>query len=240
MTESKVSICVLFPELLGTYGDGGNAVVLSKRLQWRGIESELVEVSTGQTIPETCDIYVLGGGEDQPQTSVTDILLETKVLNRAVARGAVVFAVCAGMQIIGKSFAVGENTKEGIGLLDITTVRGPGKRRVGELVTDPDPEFVSGRLTGYENHGGITSLGADAKPLARVVSGKGNDDGSGYEGAVSGRVLGTYLHGPGLARNPALADRLLTWAVDRTLEPLDDGDIDELRRERFKSAGALS
>src|SRR5688500_2942409 len=108
--STKVSICLLFPDLLGTYGDGGNATVLAKRLEWRGIDHEVVPVTTGKTVPTSCDIYLLGGGEDQPQSTVTDQLANGRPLSKAVDNGAVVFSVCAGMQIIGESFAVGTGT----------------------------------------------------------------------------------------------------------------------------------
>jgi CobQ-like glutamine amidotransferase family enzyme len=115
---------------------------------------------------------------------------------------------------------------------------------VGELVADIDagaPRAIDGRplprLTGFENHGGVTTLGPDARPLARVVSGVGNGAGDGTEGAWSGRVVGTYLHGPVLARNVALADLLLGWALgdggDGLLTPLDDAEEDALRAERL-------
>jgi lipid II isoglutaminyl synthase (glutamine-hydrolysing) len=235
--SSKLSICVLFPDLLGTYGDGGNATVLHERLAWRNIDSEVVSVKMGEAIPDSCAVYLLGGGEDQPQTSVTEVLAESRVLHRAVANRAVVFAVCAGMQVLGESFAVaGDKTQAGLGLLDVTTVRGSGDRRVGELLAKPNPVIGYETLTGYENHGGITRLGKDAQPLGYVRSGHGNDDGQGSEGAFQGRVVGTYLHGPALARNPELADRLLGWATNQELSPLDDSEVGELRRERLAAA----
>ena len=239
MTKSVVSICLLYPDLLGTYGDGGNATVLSKRLTWRGIDNEIVPVAMGASVPKTCDLYVMGGGEDQPQSTVTSELSDSKALHRAVENGAAVLAVCAGMQVLGTEFAVaGGEARPGLGLLDIATVRGEGTRRVGEVVSRPDPAFGVELLTGYENHGGITRLGPDAVRLGRVITGAGNDDGQGSEGAVSGKVLGTYLHGPVLARNPQLADLLLSWAVGSAVAPLDDAAIDDLRQERIRSSAA--
>jgi len=241
--KSKVSICLLYPDLLGTYADGGNATVLLQRLEWRGLAGEVLRVTMDETVPETCDIYLMGGGEDQPQSTVTDRLLESRALHRAVANNAVVFAVCAGMQLLGESFAVaGDKVKDGLGLLDVRTVRGTGERRVGELATQPFDEFGIGRLTGYENHGGVTQLGAGVRPFAKVLSGKGNDDGTGTDGAINGRVLGTYLHGPALARNSQLADLLLSWALGESfdsLKPLDevDEEVDALRSERFAALG---
>ncbi len=236
---SKVTVALLFPDLLGTYGDSGNAVILAQRLRWRGIDAEVLTVRSGEPVPGSCQIYVVGGGEDLPQAQAARQLgagQDSGPLRRAVDSGAVVLAVCAGVQILGRSF-VGPDGRQavGLGLLDCTTRRGSRSRAVGEMVVDPVGALGLPALTGYENHGGVTTLGPGASPLGRVRYGRGNDDGSGTDGVWSGRVLGTYLHGPVLARNPALADRLLSWAVGN-LEPLDDSECEELRRDRFAAA----
>lgn len=231
-----VSIALLYPELLGTYGDGGNATVLAQRLRWRNIPAEVVDVHAGEAVPRGCQIYLMGGGEDAPQTLASRELRSNGALTAAVEGGSAVLAVCAGLQVLGHRFA-GEDGKahEGLGLLDCETHRDDGPRRVGEVVVTPDPSLDLPTLTGYENHGGVTSLGPDAKPLGRVVVGHGNDCGDGSEGIVSGRVVGTYLHGPVLARNPALADYLLS-SVLGPLDPLDDAEVDALRKERLHAA----
>ncbi|MGI8983031.1 MAG: type 1 glutamine amidotransferase [Acidimicrobiales bacterium] len=231
-----VSIALLYPELLGTYGDGGNATVLAQRLRWRGLAAEVVDVHAGEAIPRACQIYVMGGGEDAPQALAARELRSGSALQDAVAGGAAVLAVCAGLQVLGRRFA-GDDGKvhDGLGLLDCETHRDDGPRRVGEVVVTPAPDLGLPDLTGYENHGGVTTLGAGAHPLGRVVVGKGNDGGDGTEGVVAGRVVGTYLHGPVLARNPGLADHLLT-SVLGALAPLDDTDVDALRKERLHSA----
>jgi len=241
---SAVRLALLFPELLGTYGDGGNARVLVQRLRWRGVAAEAVTVAVGRPVPDSCDLYLLGGGEDGPQTLAVRDLAAGGSLRRAVGAGAAVLAVCAGFQILGQRFA-GEGGRpcDGLGLLDCTTIRGGGRRRIGELVVDPATELGLDVLTGYENHGGLTRLGPGTRPLGRVVAGHGNGTGDGTEGAVAGRVIGTYLHGPVLARNPGLADLLLAWVVGE-LPPLPpDGAwepaVDRLRRQRLAAAGRL-
>jgi CobQ-like glutamine amidotransferase family enzyme len=243
--ESAVRIAALYPDLLGTYGDGGNATVLAQRLRWRGIPVEVVTVPAGQPAPDSCDLYLVGGGEDGPQSQAARELAESRALHRAVDRGAAVLAVCAGMQILGHRFPDATGTDQpGLGLLDCDTVRVDRPRAVGELLTQParvhGPDGTTtdlGPLTGFENHAGRTVLGAGARPLAPVEIGEGNGDGG--EGLVSGRVVGTYLHGPVLARNPALADLLLGWVVSpERLTPLDDHDMDELRRVRLRAARA--
>ncbi len=233
-----MGIGLLFPDLLGTYGDSGNAVVLGRRLAWRGVESEIVTVRSGDAVPESCQIYVVGGGEDQPQASAARQLgagRDSGPLRRAVDSGAVVFAVCAGLQILGRRFRGPSGDEDGLGLFDCTTVPGTGPRAVGEIVVEPLDELGLPTLSGYENHSGVTTLGAGSQPLGGVVHGVGNGSGSGTDGVVTGHCLGTYLHGPALARNPALADLLLSWVLG-PLDPLDDSEQDALRQERLAAA----
>ena len=233
-TKAPVEIVLVYQSLLGIYGDRGNATVLTKRLQWRGYETTLTVVEPGDPLPDSGQVYLLGGGEDAAQISAVNALRADGGLHRAVDRGAGVFAVCAGYQIIGTSFTVGENDDvvEGLGLLDVSTRRGP-TRAVGEILTHwIGREGTDAWLTGFENHGGYTTLGPTATPLATVEIGVGND-GRGTEGAVNGTVIGTYPHGPVLARNPALADHILQLALGEGLEPLHRPEIDRLRRERL-------
>ena len=153
-----------------------------------------------------------------------------------------VLAVCAGFQIVGTSFpGAGGEAHEGVGLLDVETVKPTGPRAVGEVLVDLDPEALGPlpTLTGFENHGGATARGDGVAALGQVVAGVGNGVGDGTEGAVCGRVVGTYLHGPVLARNPALADVLLSWALgDVALSPLDDAEPEALRAERLATVGS--
>jgi len=242
---SAVRIALLYPELLGTYGDRGNARVLLQRLTWRGVPAELIEAPWGVPAPESCDIYVLGGGEDSPQASAAAALISEGALHRAVGGGAAVLGICAGFQILGHSFFGPDGkARPGLGLIDCTTARRASPRIVGEILVEPNPAAWGGgggaeprlpALSGYENHAGLTDLGPGAAPLGRVDVGVGNGDGT--EGAVGGHVVGTYLHGPALARNPALADLILSWFAGE-LEPLDDSEITELRAERRQFVAA--
>ena len=231
---APVEIVLVYQSLLGIYGDRGNATVLAKRLQWRGYDTTLSVVEPGDALPDTGQVYLLGGGEDAAQISAVNALRADGGLHRAVDRGAAVFAVCAGYQIIGYSFTVGERDEviEGLGLLDVTTTRGP-VRAVGEILTRwHGREGDDALLSGFENHGGHTTLGPSATPLARVEVGVGNAA-DGTEGAIDGSVIGTYPHGPVLARNPALADHVLQLALGEELAPLPRPEIDELRRQRL-------
>jgi CobQ-like glutamine amidotransferase family enzyme len=225
--DSIVHIGLLLPEVLGTYGDTGNAQVLCQRLRWRGIEAEVVPVGLGVPVPSTLDIYLLGGGEDGAQALAAAHLRKHR---RALTPEAVVFGVCAGLQVLGTRFRGLDGVDhDGLGLLDVTTE--PGERRaVSELVATSS-EILDEPLTGFENHLGVSKLGAGSDPLGQVVRGTGNGDGT--EGAVTGHIVGTYLHGPALARNPALADLLLTWTAGHPLPPLELPEVDRLRGERL-------
>jgi lipid II isoglutaminyl synthase (glutamine-hydrolysing) len=251
MSESAVRIALVYPELLGTYGDGGNAHILATRLRWRGLDAEVVSVPAGADIPADCDLYLLGGGEDEPQVLAVDGLRRGRSLAGAVDRGAVVLAVCAGFQIAGESFPGSDGVvHEGVGLLPVETRRSfgqPGEpvppRAVGDIVVDPRPELALPPLLGYENHGGRTRPLPDASgtPLGTVRRGVGSAVGNGTadraEGWVSGRVLATYLHGPVLAQNPALADLLLGWVVGDLPELGGPEEVDLLRRARYLALG---
>jgi CobQ-like glutamine amidotransferase family enzyme len=225
-----VRVVWLYPDLLSTYGDRGNLLILARRARARNLPVEAIEVRSDQPVPELADIYLLGGGEDGPQALAARRLTTDGGLHRAVARGAAVLAVCAGYQLMGMSFFAKGEQCPGLELLDLRSDRGPS-RAVGELAGVPDPTLGLPTITGFENHGGRTHLGPGVKPLARVTAGVGNDGTS--EGAWHGTVLGTYLHGPALARNPAIADLLLRWGTGSTLEPLDDTWPDRLRTERL-------
>jgi CobQ-like glutamine amidotransferase family enzyme len=230
--SSALSIVVLLPDILGTYSDAGNAVVLAERARRRGIPAQLRPVRVDEVPPRTADVYVIGGGEDTAQLAAAAWLARQR-LRDELAERAVVLAVCAGFQLLGAGMTDrAGHTHPGVGVLDVTTT--PGARRaVGEITTTATVPGV-GRLTGFENHLGRTTLGAGVRPLGHVERGIGNGApgrGRGADGAVtaSGTVIGTYLHGPVLARNPALADHLLTLATGRTLAPLELPDQEPMR-----------
>ncbi|MET9064924.1 type 1 glutamine amidotransferase [Streptosporangium sandarakinum] len=230
-SDSILRLVWIYPDLLSTYGDQGNVLILEQRAQRRGIPVQTIHVRSADPVPESGDIYLIGGGEDRPQILAAERLRRDGGLNRAVARGATLLAVCAGYQIMGSTFGGEEGQPvQGIGLLDIASGRGAG-RAVGELAGEADPALGIPMLTGFENHMGVTRLGPGVRPLARTAVGTGNGDGT--EGCYAGKTVGTYLHGPALARNPGLADLLLTWAVGAQLPPIDDSWYERLRQERL-------
>ena len=232
MADSTVRIGLVLPDVMGTYGDGGNSVVLRQRLRLRGIDAEIVEVTLSDPVPESLDLYTLGGAEDYAQRLATKHLIRYPGLQRAAARGAPVLAICAAIQVLGHWYETSSGEcVDGVGLLDVTTSPQP-KRTIGEVVSQPLLPGLTEPMTGFENHRGGTVLGPAAAPLARVISGAGNRAGDGIDGAVQGSVIATYLHGPCLARNPQLADLLLTGVVGE-LSPLELDEVALLRRERL-------
>lgn len=217
----------LYPELMSIYGDRGNVIALQQRALWRGIEVEVRSHSAGSTLdPEWADLYFFGGGQDQGQDVVGEELQGPTgaSLRDGIAGGAAVLSICGGYQLLGHEY-VPEVAPAipGLGVLDVRTTA--GKRRfVGNLVVEGE----DGVLVGFENHSGKTYLGPAARPLGHVLVGNGNNGEDKTEGAVQGKVIGCYLHGSLLPKNPGLADRLISWGLERrhgpvTLLPLDDG-----------------
>jgi CobQ-like glutamine amidotransferase family enzyme len=232
MSESTVRIGLVLPDVMGTYGDGGNAVVLRQRLLLRGITAEIVEITLDDPVPESLDLYTLGGAEDYAQRLATRHLIKYPGLQRAADRGAPVLAICAAIQVLGHWYETSSGERvDGVGMLDLTTSP-QSARTIGELVATPLLTGVSQQLTGFENHRGGTVLGPDASPLSAVVKGAGNRAGDGFDGAVQGSVVATYMHGPCLARNPDLADLLLSKVVGE-LSPLRLPEVELLRSERL-------
>jgi len=232
VAESTVRIGLVLPDVMGTYGDGGNAVVLRQRLRMRGHDAEIVEITLADPVPSELDLYTLGGAEDYAQRLATKHLIRYPGLQQAAARGAPVLAICAAIQVLGHWYETSSGERvDGVGLLDVTTSP-QDNRTIGEVVSMPMVDGLSEKLTGFENHRGGTVLGPGAQPLARVISGAGNRAGDGIDGAVAGSVVATYLHGPCLARNPELADHLLSRVVG-DLKPLEVNEVTQLRKERL-------
>lgn len=241
--KDTLSIGVIDPEVLGTYGDTGNALVLAYRARARGIPARVIHTHLDEAIPADLDVYVMGGGEDTAQALAAEHLRHSTAFLRALGRGKPLLAICASLQILGRSYtdATGR-TVDGAGVLDIATTP-QGHRSIGELVTQPLIPGLTRPLTGFENHGGATVLGPDARPLGRVLSGHGNTEtpaGEAVDGACQGGVIATYMHGPVLARNAELADLLLARALGcapADLAPVALPLVDRLHDERVRAAG---
>jgi lipid II isoglutaminyl synthase (glutamine-hydrolysing) len=225
--KKKFTVGWLYPDLMNIYGDRGNILTLLKRAEWRGYDARLLELGRGTTKKmDEVDVFFFGGGQDREQALVYEDLLEHKQLplERAVASGAVVLAVCGGYQLLGHYYQTAEGERyPGIGLIDVRTEA--GKRRfIGDVVVDSDMvDLVPSTLVGFENHSGRTFLGPKATPIGRLRMGFGNNGSDGTEGCLQGGVVGTYLHGSLLPKNPHLADHLMRSALRRR-------GVDELSR----------
>ena len=231
---SAIRLVWVYPDLLSTYGDRGNLLVLARRARLRGIPVEIAEVNSDQRVPVDGDIYLLGGGEDLPQVLAARRLAGGGLSAAGRPRGRGLRGLRRLPDHRDGVRRGGGPPVPGLGLLDLRSGRGQ-RRGVGEITADVDPALGVERLTGFENHQGTTARGPEVKPLAKVLTGVGNGDGT--EGAYSGRVLGTYLHGPALVRNPSLADLLLGW-VAGVLPPIDPKQEElvlSLRRERLSA-----
>jgi CobQ-like glutamine amidotransferase family enzyme len=219
----KIRVGHLYPYYLNIYADRGNIAVLARRAAWRDHELEVEPISLGEAVrPGEHDLYYVGGGQDREQALIApDMAAKGPELAEAVAGGAAVLAVCGGYQLLGRFYRDRQGAElPGAGLLPLHTVAGE-RRMIGDVLLECELEPGERRtLAGFENHAGQTHLDDGAEPLGRVVAGFGNDGESGYEGCRAGRVVGTYLHGPLLPRNPWFADWVLAQAAaHRTGEP---------------------
>jgi lipid II isoglutaminyl synthase (glutamine-hydrolysing) len=246
MVSPTLRVCALYPELLNIYADRGNLLVLERRCAWRGIGFQVSTSGLGDPLEaDGHDLFYIGGGQDRDQRLCAEDLLATKALalRAGGASGKVVLGVCGGYQLLGHSYALEGETIEGVGLLDVRTVREPGPRLIGNVAIEVSPPLLGARaggrprvLAGFENHGGRTYLGPRANPLGRVLRGHGNDGRSGQEGAFRGHTIGTYLHGPLLPKNAWFADWLIATALG-----LDPAELPPLQDELEERAhvGAL-
>jgi len=226
----KFTVGWLYPDLMNIYGDRGNILTLLKRAEWHGLEARLVELGRGAaTEMQDVDVFFFGGGQDREQALIYDDLRQFKQesLQRAVDDGAQILAVCGGYQLLGHYYQTAEGERfDGIGMLDVKTEAGK-KRFIGDVVVQTGFEgMVHDTLVGFENHSGRTFLGPGAQRLGKVLMGKGNNGSDKTEGAVQGNIIGTYLHGSLLPKNPHLADHLIGKALKRrgdgALSHLDD------------------
>lgn len=227
----KITIGHLYPELLNLYGDRGNIQCLVKRCQWRGIDVEVKAYEQEDEIDfSALDIVLLGGGSDREQMIVCEKLREIREDFRTyVESDGVVIAICGGYQLLGNYYKTELGMIEGLGLVDMQTEQGE-ERLIGNIVMQS--ELFEVPIVGFENHGGRTCICGN-RPLGKVLHGYGNDGKSGYEGVIYRNVVGTYLHGPLLPKNPQFADWLLTRALERKygkeveLAQLDDREETE-------------
>ena len=226
----KLTIGHLYPDLLNLYGDRGNIQCLMKRCQWRGIEAETIAFESNDRVDFSgLDIVLLGGGSDREQMLVCEKLKEIRDdFKSYVESDGVVIAICGGYQLLGKYYKTYQGTITGLELVDMYTEQGEG-RLIHNIVLKS--ELFDMPIVGFENHGGRTCI-QNNKPLGKVLTGAGNDGTSGYEGVVYRNVIGTYLHGPLLPKNPQLADWLILRALKKKYgEEVELTDLDDTQEK---------
>lgn len=219
----RVKILHLFPDLLDQYFDSGNVLCMEKRLQWRGIDCEVAKVCRDEKLPDLSDvdIVLMGGGADNEQLYVCRHLLGFKnELKSFIEDNGSMIAICGAYQLLGNYYKLKNETIRGLEILDIYTESGED-RLMGDIILEAD-FLENSYIVGFENHGGRTFIGTH-KPFGKVLYGSGNSDGCGYDGVIYKNLIGTYLHGPLLPKNPKLCDYILTNAIKRRY-----GDFGEL------------
>ena len=240
---STIRVGHLYPDYLNIYADRGNIAVLARRAAWRGHDLAVAEIYLADLIrPGGHDLYYIGGGQDREQLLVAgNLAAKAEPLHEAVAGGAAMLAVCGGYQLLGRGYR-GFHGEEmpGVGLLPLETVAGT-RRMIGDVLIECELDLgVRRSVAGFENHAGRTVLDPGAQPLGRVLAGFGNDGESGFEGCRLDRVVGTYLHGPLLPRNPWLADWLLGCALARAAGDSEAPALEALGDELEADAHAVA
>lgn len=237
MSVQTITILQLYPRDMNIYGDYGNALVLMRRLQWYGYQPKLITYNPGDKFPDDVDIIVGGGGQDSGQNKIqADLLSIAPRLQKLADADVPMLMICGLYQLFGKFFKTADGeTMEGIGLLDVETY-GKSERLIGNIILDSD-QF--GPLYGYENHSGQTFLGKKVKALGKVRLGAGNNTTDDLEGARYRNVIGSYLHGSLLPKNPRLADFLIETAVTKrygefTYDVIDDSFATRARKAASK------
>jgi CobQ-like glutamine amidotransferase family enzyme len=229
--KKTVKIAWLYPDLMSTYGDRGNVIVLTKRCQWRGIPVEVIPITLESSVKElaACNLIFMGGAQDRQQKLAGPDFLKYKgpIIKDMVEDGVPALFVCAAYQFVGHYYLPYHGDKiPGAGIFDLYTEH-PGdqaKRLIGNVVAEViNPQGLQKTtIVGFENHGGYTYLGPKMQPLAKIIVGNGNNGKDGWEGATYKNSIGSYFHGPLLPKNPEVADWLLKKVIDTNLEPLDD------------------
>lgn len=238
-----LKIAWLYPDLMSTYGDRGNIIVLEKRLRWRGIEPIIkkIFISFPEEELKDCDLIFMGGAQDKQQQIVNRDLKKNKgkILKKMINQGIPGLFICGAYQFMGRYYKAADGTTiPGLGLFDFYT-ESPGlkfKRLIGNIVIQPSIFTLNTKFIGFENHTGRTFLGKDVKPFAEVIKGYGNNGKDKTEGMIYKNTVGTYLHGPILPKNIELADWLIEKALERkykkkiVLKKLDD-QLENMARE---------
>lgn len=222
--DITLKIMYLYPNEMNIYGDHGNLQTLQKRCQWRGIKTEYISHEPGQDLDESANIIIGGGGQDSGQDRIhKDLIKNGAILRKMAKNGTPMLMICGMYQLFGHYFETSAGHRiNGIGIFDAQTKAGEN-RLIGNIITET--EF--GKTVGYENHSGLTYLNEGQKPFGKVIKGAGNNGDDNTEGAIINNVIGSYLHGPLLPKNPELADYLIKVALKNKGIATELSELDE-------------
>lgn len=217
----SLNIVVIFPELLNMFGDAGNIICLAKRLKWHGIEVNVRNISIDSPVDLTdADIvYLGGGGSSETLLALSKLIPVKEEIKEYIEGGKVFLAVCSGFELLGESFEIKGEKKEGLGILSVNSVQGD-KRISSDIIVESD----FGIICGFENHLGRMDIGNNTA-LGKVKYGSGNNGRDGFEGVIYKNTFATYMDGPLLPKNPALCDELIKRAL---LNKGENGELKEL------------
>lgn len=225
MAKNTITILHLYPNDMNIYGDYGNVLTLKRRLEWQDFNVQIIEYNQGDKFPDNIDIVIGGGGQNSGQNKIKNDLLKIKPkLTDLAEKGTPMLVVCGLYQLFGKSLSLNDGTTiSGVGIFDAKTSTN-SKRLIGNILTHNE-QF--GDIIGYENHSGQTKLGPNCKPFGIVKCGSGNNSIDDTEGAIYKNVIGTYIHGSLLPKNPAIADFIIKKAVTKKYGEFNEGVIDD-------------
>lgn len=238
MNDKIINILHLYSHDMNIYGDLGNILTIKKRLEQYGYQPNIIEYNQGDKLPDSIDMVIGGGGQDSGQTKIHQDLIKIgpKLIDLA-NKNTPMLVICGLYQLFGKFFKTSDGEViQGIGLFDIETY-GKSERLIGNILTYSE-NF--GNIIGYENHSGQTYLSSETKPLGEVRLGAGNNLENTSEGARFNNVIGSYLHGSLLPKNPKIADFLIEKAVKNKFgqfvkaQEIDDSICDKARKIAMK------
>ena len=230
-----IKIAHLYPERMSIYGDFGNVLVLSQRMNWRGIKNEVVSIEVGDKLPKDIDMIFIGGGQDKGQVVVAeDLMAKSSQIKDFAESGGPLLSVCGGYQLLGEYFISSDYGQiQGIGLFNVIS-KATETRMIGNILVQSE-KF--GQLVGFENHSGATEFIGRAQPLGVVKKGFGNNPDDKLEGVIYKNAIGTYLHGSFLPKNPKVADWLIRQAIKYSGQNIKLKELnDELENRARKNA----
>lgn len=234
-----IKIAHLYPDMLNLYGDRGNIIALTQRMNARGIEVQTDAITMGKSFnADDYDVLFIGGGQDFEQDVLLEDLKQGKdvQIQNAIESGKVMLAICGGYQMLGKYYKTYDGKMlEYMGALDFYT-EGKPERMIGNYAFKTKEGI---EIVGFENHSGRTYLGNSVEPLGTMIKGYGNNGEDGTEGVRYKNTFGTYSHGPVLPKNPQFADLLIAKALENKygkadLEPLDDSLEEKAQKQVMK------